>query len=143
MELDELVSKWEKTGLLGTYPKKESLAMCMEAQVRLNGHAADMPASFRRCSIPIVNRVFGPAGRNVFINHFENNNGKEATMLNVKWNLHGPIENNLETETQYVADFSKNLKEEIDQLFSDRFESQIVFHGLNCDSEGNVILFWS
>lgn len=153
MEIAELVKQWEETSLLEGLDgdRKEGMAACFEVQREFNESDGERcPVSFKRASIPIVRRTFAET-KNVFTNHFDDAPGNtNFYIFKTPWNTHSHVTKtehgdhyDMDAERDYIAEFSKNIKEELDTVFFDT-PAHVQFYGLsaNDDNNGQVIMFY-
>ena len=148
--------KWQQTGLLSGISEKlqDSVALCLESQ-RLFNEKTDLPADFKRLSIPVLRRLVAESKafkNNFFVDFQESSHKPEVFIFNTK--LKAPVFNIawatdeqkaafLEQEANYTAEFSKKLSEEFDQLFKDQTNKKIYFQGFGSNHEGTVYLHYN
>lgn len=153
--MDTKLAKWETTGLLTVFKdnKKYNALLCLESQVDFNGEA-DHNRDFNRISIPVLVRALSTSqvfSRNSFVKA-ESDHTAEAHIFNVKYKppvtdmTDMTIEQQnkfLQKEANYVAEFSKSIREELDSLFKDQYDKNIYFHGIGSNTEGTVYLYYN
>jgi len=141
MKIQDIVQQWENTNLLEGFDDKISIATCLQAQFKMN--EVEHNPQFKRISIPLVVRMLSEskaAQRNYFHNFFENTKPLWASLNTVFKDFHTE---NLEEEADQTAVLAAKLTKEIDALFADTKNKDIVFHGLHCLNNGNIMLAYS
>lgn len=143
-DIEKIIQRWEKTGLLETTSNKLSLALCLEAQFKYNEANEDMSPSFRRMAIPLLIRMLNgskASTRNNFINYFDENREKPKVYI-FKTKLK-TFEGDLQTETDTCESMAKEMATELDELFQDKKNNDIIFHGLNALPDGMILMYYS
>jgi hypothetical protein len=141
----ELLERWESTKILTGIEdtdRKFAVATCLEMQRRVN-ETFDDGNSWKRCSIPVIRRVFSET-RNLFMNEdFDNLDNKvNYQFLKTKFEVpdctvDGKYDLNLEAE--YVAKFSEDIRNELNEMFRDTPRKQIKFYGLRATHAGVIV----
>lgn len=142
-QISEIVNKWEQTRLLEGIKDKESIALCLDTQVKLNESEtySEFP-QFKRMTIPILRRLFGVCEafkRNNFINYNENNKN-EVLLFKTRFNYKCE---NLDQEVEYCATLTENLAKELDVFFRDQLNATITFNGIGVMSDGTIMFNYS
>jgi hypothetical protein len=151
-ETEEIVRRWESIlpcviNKIESFADKTSIALCFQAQVKLN-EKLNLDSDFRRWSIPILVRAFKESKafkRNHFTNFVEGDTPNIA-FLKTRYSppqCHNKPHNNLEHEAELVAVLAQSFKEEIDDMFRDRKNVTIVFHGISHTPQGHLVLHYS
>lgn len=152
--MDDKLERWETTGLLQAFrdEKKYNALLCLESQVEFN-HESNF-GDFNRISIPTLVRALSSSqvfNRNRF-RKAEPEHVAESFIFNVKFKppvtgmVNMTIEQQnlfLQQEADYVAQFSKSIREELDSLFKDQYDKNIYFHGIGSNAEGTVYLYYN
>lgn len=143
-EVENIVRQWEATTLLENFTEKTPIALCLQAQIRLN-ERVDLDPAFRRWSIPILIRMFSESKafkRNHFTNLFDEE--EKPTIAFLKAKFLAPLGcDGLQHEADLVANLALSLKEEIDYIFRDRKGATITFHGISHTARGDLMLHYS
>lgn len=143
-ELDDIVRRWEITGLVENFVEKTPIALCLQAQLKLN-ERVDLDPAFRRWSIPVIIRMFSESKafkRNHFTNLFDEDDKPTIAFLRAKFSPPANQED-LELEAELLTKLAATLKEEIDYLFRDRKGATITFHGISHTPQGDLMLHYS
>jgi hypothetical protein len=141
-EIEEVVNNWRIFDLDQLFEDRIPISLCLQAQVKYN-ESNNFEPQFMRLSIPLVIRAFAESKafkRNHFINYDEHDKPQLA-ILKVKHKAFIP--NNLDEEAEYAAKLAVQILKEIDALFEDVMNEDIVFHGLGCLKDGAITILFS
>jgi hypothetical protein len=142
INIDKILDKWTKTGLLETSKNKLSLALCLETQRRYN-ESNGVSDSFRRLAIPLIVRMLNGSKtntRNNFINYFDEQEKPKAYIFKSKFkNFNGDIEK----EAEFAAELAENMAKELDYLFNDKMNNDIIFRGLDTMQDGSILFYYN
>ena len=141
-EIEEIVRNWEETNLLEGFEDKISIATCLQAQLKLNEQESE--PQFKRISIPLIIRILSEskaAKRNYFYNYFEEEDKPAVVIFKSKHRSFEPKD--LDEEAEYTAKLATDIKSEIDSLFSDTMNKDIIFHGLRCLDDGHIAMAYN
>jgi len=146
-ELEDIVRRWESTGLVESFVDKTPIALCLQAQLKLN-EKAELDPAFRRWSIPVIVRMFSESlafKRNHFTNLFDEEAKPTIAFLRTKFvpPQQPNRESDLEYEAELVVKLAESLRAEIDCLFRDRKGATITFHGISHNDQGHLVLHYS
>jgi hypothetical protein len=140
--LDEIVERWESTGLTQGSDSKRNLALCLQAQLQYNEqNDEDLTPLFKRTSIPLLRRMHEGEcfKRNRFTNYFETE-GHSKYKFFFKTKFTPPTTQNLDEEAEYVAELAKNLTKELNEAFKDKMNSEIIFEGFGLMFDPHTIV---
>jgi hypothetical protein len=145
--LDEMVKRWEPTGLLQAFSeaKVRNAAACLEAQRSLNENRPEADVQFKRLSIPLVVRAL--CGSTAFQeNQFlPGNDSLEVHFFTSKFTpptAGAKPEDNLQAEAEYAATFAEQLREEFDKFFDTR-RGLMYFGGLEKLTDGSIVMYYA
>lgn len=151
MSVNEYTEMWEKTGLLKGLEGnlKDSTAECLYAQLEYNKilQGKDwLYPTFKRLSIPIIRRIANESSamRKNNFRHMEHGPRSEVYVFQTQFKVptvtnESPI-SHLDNESDYCAQLSKELCEEIDEMFKDHHHKHIRFHGIGINDTGMLFL---
>ena len=139
----DIISKWEKTGLLEGCHNKDGLALCLQAQIQFNERELD--PQFKRISIPVLVRMFSLSEamrRNHFVTYFEDVAWPNVLTFKTRF---APAEphNDLQEEADYVAELCQKWSKELDKHFSDMKDREVIFRGIGRLDDGTVLMYYS
>lgn len=137
-ETEEIVSKWEETGLLENFEDKTNIALCLHSQFKEN---EKNDTQFNRVSIPLVIRILSEskaAKRNYLTNYFEDIK-PEVLFFKTKFNH---VDTSLETEANCIKELATSLTKEIDEFFSDKKNETIIFQGLKLLPNKQIVMLY-
>jgi hypothetical protein len=141
-EIEEVVENWKGFDLDQLFEDRIPISLCLQAQVRYN-ESKNFEPQFMRISVPLLIRAFAESKafkRNNFINYNEDDKPQFA-ILKIKHKTFVP--NNIDEEAAYTAKFAGQMAKELDALFEDVMNEDIVFHGLGCMKDGAITISFS
>jgi len=141
-EIEEIVQNWKVLNLENLFDELVPISLCLQTQLKYNESNKELSPHFRRISIPLVIRAFNESKaykRNHFINYFEKH---EPQVAMFKARFKGS-EGDLQQEADLVANLASEVAKEVDSLFSDVMNEEIVFHGLGCLNDGTIIMLFN
>lgn len=146
-ELEKIVSNWQETNLIENFEDKVSIALCLQSQLQFNENSKNREltedeVTFNAISIPLVVRVFSESkafNRNRFVNYFES---KRPEYLFLSTSIEDMPED-VNERAEFLAKLSKDVAEEIDEYFSDKFHSEITFQGFGRMVDGTLFLAYN
>jgi hypothetical protein len=141
-EIEKVLDNWSSFDLKQLFEDRIPISLCLQAQVNYN-ESKNFEPQFMRLSVPLVIRAFAESKafkRNHFINYNEDNKPQFA-ILKVKHKAFVPKD--LDEEAEYCAVLASKIVKEIDALFEDVMNEDIVFHGLGCLNDGAITISFS
>lgn len=143
-EIADNVKHWkESLSLEEVFDDLVPISLCLEAQRIVNENSNIDNAPFKMLSIPLVIRVFRESKaykRNYFVNYKEDIK-PQIHMFKTRFNpptLEGP--GRLDALADYCGELASNITKEIDFLFSDVKNEEIVFNGFGLLKNGILTL---
>lgn len=142
--LERIAERWKSTGLTKGVEDAHNLALCLQAQMNFN-ESTDAEARWRRVSIPVVRRLHAAECfmRNRFTNYFELDEHKAVLFFKTKFNPPNVSTYSLEAEAEYTAKLCEDLSKELNEIFLDKREAEIIFHGIGLLDEKTIAMYYS
>lgn len=147
-QIEEITKWWgEHLNLETAFDDITPIALCLDAQRRFNEWHKFQP-QFMRMNIPLIIRVFRESQaykRNHFVNFGEALQNMQIYMFKTKWNP-PPIvgdHTSIDAERDYLEKIYPEVMKEVDALFADTMNKEIIFQGIGCLNDGTITLTFS
>lgn len=142
-EIEEVVNNWRSFDFDQLFEDRIPISLCLQAQVKYN-ESKNFEPQFMRLSVPLLIRAFAESKafkRNNFINYNEDygeDYDPQLAVFKVKHKVFVP--NNLDEEAEYCAVLAHDIAKELDALFEDVMNEDIIFYGLGCLKDGAITI---
>jgi hypothetical protein len=78
--------------------------------------------------------------RNNFINYFDEQEKPKAYIFKSKFKT---FSGDIEKEAEFAAELAENMAKELDYLFNDKMNNDIIFRGLDTMQDGSILFYYN